>query len=100
MNKEKLERVKAFLKENKFDTEWNSLAHQQGIYRESVTVVPGFNPYDEAYTISVGLNKVYGYTLSRPYNYNYWFRRWEKSYSTKEELIEILNNLTEPENCW
>jgi hypothetical protein len=100
MNKEKLERVKAFLEENQFNTNWNSITHKQGIFKDSVTVVPGYNPYDNKYTIAVGLNKVYGYTISTPYNFNYWFRRWEENYSTKEELLKILNRLSEPKNCW
>lgn len=100
MNKEKLTIIEAFLIENNMNTSWNNITHQQGIFQDTVKVVPPYNPYDDKYTIAVGLNKVYGYTISKPYNFNYWMRRWEESYSSKDELIEILNKLKEPENCW
>lgn len=99
---EKLQKVDEFLREHQFKTNYyGGVQHQVGMNRENVTVMPHHNPYDDcAYVIAVGLNQVMGYTLNIPYMHNNWIRRWEQSYQTKEELIDILQKKVFPVSCW
>lgn len=75
--------------------------HKAGIGYACAYVKPKYSPRDGSYTITVDPTMVKGWTCSPPYNYTTWWQLWEKSYTSPEELVSILNEkISPPVGCW
>ena len=65
---------------------------------------PEYSPIQGAYTLAVSHTSVAGYTCEEPCTKQYWYKLWEKPYSTQEELLKILQEEIFPplpnRGCW
>lgn len=97
-----VEKIWEFLEKNNYNvpTE-HRVWHSKGMCPETIRLKPKHNPFDaREYNIAVGLNEVIGYVIDVPFNYSQWHRVWTQPYSSKEQLLDILKERMEPQNCW
>lgn len=100
--KEIAQKIQNFLADKGFQFGvYGTCQHRIGIDYACALVKPRYSPVDGAYTIAVDPVSVKGWVCQIPYNYNKWQLTWQKSYSSPEELVAILEEkVLPPVGCW
>jgi len=95
--------IQQFLQENGFESgRYGGCRHSCGIPQlQGTSVRPSYSPVDGAHTLIVTPTHVMRFTCRIPYNYNDWMCVETRKYTSKEQLLTILSEMTnQPQGCW